>query len=300
MTQIGVDMGGTKCAGILFDANQQVLAETSAPTPVGGDAVIDTIVQVIDTLLAKSDGSVDVIGVGVPGLVTSGGSLRYAPHLFGVVEVKLQQLLELRIGQTVNVMNDNTAAAWAEHRVGSGVGFSDMVYVGLGTGIGGAVVANGRLIEGRHGFAGEIGHMTIDRNGEFCVCGRRGCWELYASGSGLARLAGRSGETVTEAGRAGDPRALDVLRRFAADVAVGLADLINVFDPGCIVIGGGVLDPPEPLLGLIADAVASCMGDASSHRALPEVRAAALGRRAGAYGAALLGSLYSRNVRRNV
>jgi glucokinase len=290
MTQIGVDMGGTKCAGILFTDDNAILAETSAPTPAGGEAVLDTIADVIGELLRQSPQRPSCIGVGVPGLVTVTGSLRYAPHLFGVVEVALQELLEERVGQPVKVMNDNTAAAWAEHRVGAGVGFDDMVYVGLGTGIGGAVIANGQLIEGKQGFAGELGHMTVDRNGDVCVCGRRGCWELYASGSGLARLAGRAGETVTEAGRNGDARALAVLRRFASDVAIGLADLVNIFDPGCIVLGGGVLDPPDPLLGLINDALTGYLGDSSSHRPLPEVRAAALGRRAGAYGAALLAS----------
>ena len=290
MTQIGVDMGGTKCAGVLFGAAHEILAETSAPTPAGGDAVIETIIGVLAELLAVSSEKPSAIGVGVPGLVTASGSLRYAPHLFGVVEVALQRLLEERLGQPVKVMNDNTAAAWAEHRIGSGVGFADMVYVGLGTGIGGAVIANGMLIEGSEGFAGELGHITVDRNGDVCVCGRRGCWELYASGSGLARLAGRAGETVTEAGRHGDPRALAVLRRFASDVAIGLADLVNIFDPGCIVLGGGVLDPPEPLLALINEELARYLGDASTHRPLPAVRAAALGKRAGAYGAALLAS----------
>lgn len=280
-------MGGTKCTGILIGSGE-VLAEASQPTPVGGDAVIETLVGVIKAVRSHSAEEVVTIGVGVPGLVTPNGSLRYAPHLFGVVEVALQDVLQQRVGQPVTVINDNTAAAWAEHCVGSGVGYADMVYVGLGTGIGGAVIANGTLIEGRHGFAGEVGHMTIDRNGEVCVCGRRGCWELYASGSGLARLAGRAGETVTEAGRNGDSRALDVLGRFASDVAIGLADLVNIFDPACIVIGGGVLDPPDPLLGLIANALVAYLGDSSTHRSLPDVRAAALGKRAGAFGAALL------------
>ena len=294
MTRLGVDMGGTKCAAALFvdtpDQQNVVVAETSLPTPAGGDAVIDTIVAVIERVMAGQPERPTSIGVGVPGLVTAAGSLRYAPHLFGVLEVALQEILEARVGQPVVVVNDNTAAAWAEHRFGSGVGFADMVYVGLGTGIGGAVIANGTLIGGTNGFAGELGHITVDRHGDLCVCGRRGCWELYASGSGLARLAGRSGETVTEAGRHGDGRALAVLERFASEVAVGLADLINIFDPGCVVLGGGVLDPPEPLLAMIIAAMEELLGDAASHRPLPHVAAAALGKRAGSVGAAILSS----------
>jgi glucokinase len=290
MTRIGVDMGGTKCAGLLLHDDGQIIAATSEPTPVGGGAVIDTIVGVIEKLCinVEQNERPSAIGVGVPGLVTSSGSMRYAPHLFGVVEVDLRSVLEGRVGQPIEVMNDNTAAAWSEHRLGAGRGFDNMIYVGLGTGIGGAMIVNGKLVGGESGFAGELGHITIDRNGEICVCGRRGCWELYASGSGLARLAGRAGETVTLAGRSGDKRALDILRRFAADVAIGLADLINIFDPGCLVIGGGVLDPAEPLRELIAEALDTCLGDSANHRKLPELRAAGLGKHAGAIGAALL------------
>ena len=292
MTRLGVDMGGTKCAAVLFtdtaDQRNVVVAETSLPTPAGGKAVIETIVEVIEQVMAGQPELPTSIGVGVPGLVSAGGALRYAPHLFGVLEVELQDILQHRVGQRVLVVNDNTAAAWAEHRFGAGVGFADMVYVGLGTGIGGAVIANGSLIIGQNGFAGELGHITVDRNGDLCVCGRRGCWELYASGSGLARLAGRSGETVTEAGRNGDARALAVLNRFASEVATGLADLVNIFDPGCVVLGGGVLDPPEPLLAMISSAVSELLGDASAHRPLPRIAAAVLGKRAGAVGAAIL------------
>ncbi len=288
MTRIGVDMGGTKCAGLLLDNDGTVLSQTSQPTPVGGDAVVDTIAGVVEQLLEDAPSLPTAIGVGVPGLVTSDGSMRYAPHLFGVVEVSLQHVLAKRFGQPVKVMNDNTAAAWAEHRLGAGRGFANLVYIGLGTGIGGAMVVNGNLVGGEHGFAGELGHITVDRNGEMCVCGRRGCWELYASGSGLARLAGRSGETVTEAGRNGDQRALGLLKRFAADVSIGLADVINIFDPGCIVIGGGVMDPPEPLFGLVLEALATCLGDSAQHRTLPTLRPAQLGKHAGAIGAAIL------------
>ena len=288
MTHIGVDMGGTKCAGVLFGDDHVILAEMSVATPVGGEAVIDAIVGVVVELSKNVQERPRTVGVGVPGLVTPEGSLRYAPHLFGVVEMPLQRVLGDRIGRPVRVVNDNTAAGWAEHRVGAGRGFNHMVYVGLGTGIGGAIIANGMLSEGQHGFAGEMGHMTIDRGGARCVCGRRGCWELYGSGTGLARLAGAPGETVTGAARNGDDWALGILHRFASDVAVGLADLVNILDPGCIVLGGGVLDPPEPLLGFIRGALGECLGDASAHRRLPEVRAAMIGKRAGALGASML------------
>ncbi len=292
--RIGIDMGGTKCSGVGISDNGEILAEAWAPTPVGGNAVIDTLVNVVEQVRGHEsvrDRTIRSVGVGVPGLVTSDGAMRFAPHLFGMVEAPVKQRLIERLGiSAVQVENDNTAATWGERTLGAARGFDNVLYVGLGTGIGGGIILGGNLIRGQSGFAGEIGHMTVDQHGERCVCGRNGCWELYASGSGLARLAGRNGEVVTEGARNGDPRALEVLGRFSSSVALGLANLTVAIDPGCIVLGGGVMDPPEPLLSMIRDRLADAMGDAKGHRDLPELRSAELGKRAGAIGAALLAS----------
>ena len=297
---IGVDLGGTKCAGVVLSDGNAVLAEAVRPTPIGGDAVLATIIEVIDELVAqaapqaarRADSAPRAvrIGIGVPGLVTPDGVLRFAPHLFGVREVPLRDLLRARLpaGALVVVENDNTAATWGERMAGAACGIDDVLYVGLGTGIGGGIITGGVLQRGHHGFAGEFGHMTVDRDGERCVCGRRGCWELVASGTALSRLAGRAGEGVTAAARSGDAQALDVLDRFAGAVASGLSNLIVTLDPAVVVLGGGVLDPPEPLLELIRKRLSPALGDAGSHRPRPDIRAAALGRRAGAIGAALL------------
>ncbi len=158
------------------------------------------------------------------------------------------------------VTNDATCAALAEWRFGAGRGVDDMVMVTLGTGIGGGVVAGGRLIVGANGFAGEFGHMVVDPDGPPCPCGRRGCWERYASGSGLAQLAraaavgGRlrrvvevaggdagmvRGEHVQAAAREGDPGAVAVVDEFARWVALGLVNLTNALDPARFVLGGG-------------------------------------------------------------
>ena len=305
---IGVDLGGTKCAGVVLSDGNAVVAEAVRPTPIGGDAVLATIIEVIDELVARAETRAETqaetkaavradgaqqpvrIGVGVPGLVTPDGILRFAPHLFGVREVPLRDLLRARLpgGAHVVVENDNTAATWGERMAGAARGVDDVLYVGLGTGIGGGIISGGVLQRGHHGFAGEVGHMSVDRDGERCVCGRRGCWELVASGTALSRLAGRAGEDVSAAARAGDAQALDVLDRFAGAVSSGLSNLIVTLDPAVIVLGGGVLDPPEPLLGLIRTRLSPTFGDAGSHRQLPDIRAAELGRRAGAIGAALL------------
>jgi glucokinase len=184
----------------------------------------------------------------------------------------------------------------------------DVVVATLGTGIGGAVVADGAVRRGHNGFAGEFGHMVVDPEGPVCPCGRRGCWERYASGEGLTRLtreaaaAGRlgaalghegldpdavGGEDVQRWAAAGDPGARDVIERFAHWVALGLASLTNALDPQMIVIGGGLSSAG----GLLATPIRRALGELLYQpdlRTVPRVEFAALGERAGAIGAALL------------
>lgn len=314
---IGIDLGGSKCAAVLLDASGALRAEVRVPTPSGADPLLDTLESVSRDLLSRAaafgdNAEVAGIGVGLPGLVTEAGVLRFGPHLRGVVELPVALELKTRLGLPVRVMNDNRAAAWAEHRVGAGVGVAHMLYVGLGTGIGGGAVSEGVLLGGASGFATEIGHIVVDANGDLCVCGRHGCWELYASGTALGRSARRraaagmldtvlrrhdlaledlddlAGEHVTEAAGAGDPDALAVLAEFAQWVALGLANLTMIFDPTMIVLGGGVVEPASLIVGTVAAALPSLLGTGSGHRPIPTVVGAALGPRAGSIGAALL------------
>ena len=298
---IGIDLGGTKCAGVVLDFNGDVVARHRVATPNGGDAIIAAIVATATGLRNQANalglGDIDHLGIGMPGLVTPKGNLRFAPHLFGVTEVPLNDLLRNQLEEVkspfsvVSIENDNTAAAWAEFTSGAGRGVDDMVYVGFGTGIGGAAVVGGKLQRGRNGFAGELGHMVVDRNGDPCVCGRNGCWELYASGRGLAKLARRSGPEITAAAGNGDEDAAEILRAFARNVAVGLADLVAIYDPEVLVLGGGVLSPPEPLVGFIRAALPLAMGLGSFYRPIPNVVAAGHGSDSGAIGAARLALL---------
>jgi len=182
------------------------------------------------------------------------------------------------------------------------------VMVTLGTGIGGGIVADGRMLRGRNGFAGEFGHMVVDPDGLECPCGRRGCWERYAAGTGLAQLArnaaarGRGaglveraggdaaairGEHVQLAATAGDPGALAVVDEFGRWVAIGLVNLANSLDPDMFVLGGGIAATPELYIGPITRWFASLLY-APDHRPHPVVTFASLGERAGAVGAALL------------
>jgi glucokinase len=295
---IGLDMGGTKCAGLLLDHEDRVVADFALPTPgrEGPQAVLATLVKVTETLLrvaGENDISVQGLGVGVPGLITKAGELRFAGHLGGKVLLDLPTLLRERFGLPVSVHNDNSCAGYAEWQGGAGQGHEDVLFVGFGTGIGGGIVSGSKLQYGANGFAGEIGHLTIDQNGLPCTCGRRGCWELFASGTALGRQGSEafdrpvSGVEVMEAALAGNAVAVEVIETFSHHIAKGLVNLIMVLDPSVIVLGGGVLTRHDLLLPMIRSGVHSLMGGAGLWP-LPTIQVARFGPRAGAIGAAML------------
>ena len=309
---VGIDVGGTKCLGVALDASGTVVAEDRRPTPRGPGS----LPKLIDTLaeLAEVLGPYDELGVGVPGLVTYDGVLRAAPNLDGVADFDVAGLLGDRVGRKVHVDNDATCAAASEWLYGAGKGATDMVLVTLGTGIGGGLVAGGKLQRGKHGFAGEYGHIVVDPDGPPCPCGRRGCWERYASGSGLARLAreaavGRRvnrvlelaggdseavrGEMVMQAAREGDPDALRVIDDFGRWVALGLVNLTNVLDPQMFVLGGGLAAGADLYLAPIKTWFRELIYQPEL-RPMPEVAFAYWNERAGAVGAALLHSVHER------
>jgi len=235
--------------------------------------------------------------------------LTSSPHLPGVTHFDAASALSARLAQDVKVTNDATCAALAEWRTGAGRGVDDMIMITLGTGIGGGVVAGGRLLLGAHGYIGEFGHMTIDPDGPSCPCGQRGCWERYASGSAIAleakrvvatgrlrRLLDASGsadgitsEDVVAAATDGDADAIAVLEHFAMWLSVGLANLALAFDPALFVIGGGLSRAAAIYEGALRRWFAAGVY-ASDLRPLPELRFAHLGEQAGAVGAALYGA----------
>jgi glucokinase len=305
----GIDVGGTKCLGVVIDADGEVVAETRRPTPRGGDALIDALAEVAADLEAAA-GPLPALGVGVPGLVTLEGVLRASPNIPDVAEVDVAGRLGTRLSVPLVVGNDATWAALSEWRVGAGRGYDDLVMVTLGTGIGGGLVTGGRLVVGAHGFTGEFGHMVVDPNGPPCVCGRRGCWERFASGSGLAQLArvaavgGRlrrvvavaggepalvRGEHVQAAAREGDEGALAVVDEFARWVALGLVNLTNALDPAMFVLGGGLAEGADLYLEPIERWFGALLYSPQL-RPHPELAFAVLGERAGAIGAALAAS----------
>ncbi|MEM1334081.1 MAG: ROK family protein [Actinomycetota bacterium] len=304
--RVGIDVGGTKALGVALDLDGRVAAELRRPTPRGDDsldALIDVLVDLADDL--GVDGS---LGVGVPGLVTRDGVLRAAPNLDGVADFAVGPILAERLGHPVEVDNDATCAAVAEWRLGAAAGSESVLLVTLGTGIGGGLVGTGALQRGRNGFAGEFGHMVVDPDGPRCPCGRRGCWERYASGSGLAMLARDAatghrlrlvveraggdpqavrGEHVMAAALDGDPEALAVIDEFARWVALGLSNLTNALDPEIIVLGGGLAAGSEVYLEPITRWYTELLYEPDL-RPFPRIEFAEWGPLAGAVGAALL------------
>lgn len=296
----GIDVGGTKALGVVIDDDGHVVERLKWATPTGGDALISRLAE-----LAGALAPYDSLGVGVPGLVTRDGVLRAAPNLVDVVELAVAARLTERLGHPVVVANDATCALVAEWRHGTARGVDDVVLVTLGTGIGGGLVVGGRLEVGANGFAGELGHMVVDPEGPWCVCGRRGCWERYASGSALAQQARHAaragrleavvravgdveaivGEDVQRAASSGDPQALEVVDGFARWVALGLANLTNVVDPALFVLGGGLAATPVLYLGPIQRWLAALLYS-PEHRPHPRVVFAHWGEDAGAVGAA--------------
>jgi glucokinase len=307
----GVDVGGTKVLGVLVDPDcpAVVLHEARVPTPDGRVAVLDAMADVVRQLGGGPSGEVGAVGVGIAGLVDRSGVLRIGPNLPGLRGVRVGDELHRRLGLPIRVDNDATCAAWGEHLAGAARGAGDAVCITLGTGIGAGIVADDELVRGAHGFGGEAGHMIVDPRGPLCPCGRRGCWERFASGNGLGRLgreaaeAGRfdrgielaggvaesvRGEHVTQAAAEGDEGALAVIHTFAGWVALGIGNLVTVLDCSLVVVGGGLVEAGDLLLDPVRQAFPSQVM-APEERADVRIVAAELGERAGAIGAALLG-----------
>jgi glucokinase len=306
---VGVDVGGTKVAAGVVDEDGNVVTEirraTSASVPGAAERAIAEVV-----LELAAAYPVEAVGVGAAGLVDETRSVvRFAPNL-GWHEEPVRALLEEATNLPVVIENDANAAAWAEYRFGAARGRDDVVMVTVGTGIGGALVLGGTLYRGGFGLAGEIGHWVLDPDGPPCGCGRRGCWEQFASGNALLRDArarsaqdrvgarqllalgdgtpeGVAGPHVTAAAHLGDPVALAVFEHAGAWLGRGMAEVSAVLDPTCYVVGGGVSEAGDLLLGPARAAFAEHLMGADV-RPRAEIVSAELGNLAGIVGAAEL------------
>jgi glucokinase len=287
VARIGIDVGGTKCLGVVVDADGVVLDEVRHATPTA-EELIDVLCDIVSHFQSFE---IESVGVGVPGLVTRDGVFRVSPHIRGISDLAMQDILNTRLGIRTIVDNDATAAAFAEFTIGAARGTKDAIIVALGTGIGGGIVMGGQLQRGTNGFAGEFGHFVVDVNGSECDCGQRGCWETYASGDALRRLSGGlDGQEVMSRAARGDEMAQRVVEEFSHWIAVGLATLVNICDPEIIVIGGGVVVAGDQFLHKVPKHLSDVLY-ASAARPIPQIVPAALGEKAGAIGSALMGGL---------
>lgn len=298
---VGIDVGGTHLRAGRVGASGVVGPVLRRRSEVDdADALLGALVAVLEEL-GEGPGAALPVGLGMAGLVDREGRLRYGPNV-GVREVPLAALLRdaLGPGRVVRVVNDASAAVVGEHRVGAARGHDDVVLLTLGTGVGGGVVVDGRLLEGAHGFAGELGHLIIHEGGRDAPSGVRGTVEAYTSGSAIARESEEAvaagvadaraldAPGVLAAATTGERWALDVLERVGVRLGIAIASIVSVLDPSIVVVGGGAGDAAASfLLPVARDTFArDLMG--AAHRPLAPIVAAALGDDAGLIGAGLL------------
>jgi glucokinase len=305
---VGVDIGGTKVLAGVVDAQGHV-ARTALRTTPGRRVVTSQVEDALVEAILEAAGGRPLAGVGIAaaGFVdTAGERVMFAPHLPWQGE-PLRDLLEHRLGCPVGLDNDANCAARAEAHHGAARGAASALMITMGTGIGGAVLLEGRVVRGANGMAGEFGHMQVVPNGQPCECGRRGCWEQYSSGNALVRnaralmadqpsvlldMAGGhpervTGPMVTSAAEEGDLVAHRAFATVGDWLGVGTANLVAALDPEVVVIGGGVSAAGDRLLGPARAALHRTLVGAQ-HRIVPALVAAELGPRAGMVGAALL------------
>lgn len=270
MLSLGVDIGGTKIlAGAVSESGEVMFEHRVASPAQNPEEMVTTVADLINTVIQEV-GEVASIGVAAAGFMNLDRSkVLYAPNLNWRNE-PLQQKISDRIGRRVFVENDANAAGWAEFRFGAAREFNSMAMLTLGTGVGGAVVDGGKLMRGGFGIAGELGHITVVRDGMVCGCGRRGCVEQYASGTALLRSATEladsgdplgarlrelrdqagelSGHQAHQAVKEKDPGALKLVENAAEHLACAMGSMVAVLDPEVFVIGGGLSELGETLL----------------------------------------------------
>jgi glucokinase len=318
---VGIDIGGTKVMAGVVDPDGNILEKLRTETPHKSKSpkvVEDTIADLVLDLSERHD--VHAVGIGAAGWVDADRSrVLFAPHLAWRDE-PLRDALTERLRVPVMVDNDANAAAWAEWRFGAGRGETDLVMITLGTGIGGAILEDGRVKRGRYGVAGEFGHMQVVPGGHRCPCGNRGCWEQYSSGNALEREARElaaaespvaygiiervsghveeiTGPLITEFAREGDAMCVELFQEIGQWLGVGIANLAAALDPSCFVIGGGVSSADDLLIGPARDAFRRTL-TGRGYRPEARIVKAQLGPEAGMVGAADLARLVARRFRR--
>jgi len=308
---LAVDLGGSKILTAVVKSRGEILSSDESTTPAteGREVVIQSISDSAHSALGQASctiSEISAIGIGAPGISNpEAGILFTSPNLPGWRNVLLRDIIQNKLGIKAFLINDANAAALGEFYFGAARGVRNFIYITLSTGIGGGIVIDGKIYGGAIGTAGEVGHMTINDKGPICNCGNRGCWETLASGTALAREAKHrikegartsilkyvdgdsekvTAQIIHSAAEQGDRLAKDLIARTGYYVGVGLANLINIFNPELIVIGGGLSNIGDMLL----KPAFKTAGERAYKEAFQAVRfaSAELGRNSGVLGAA--------------
>jgi len=248
---IGIDLGGTKIAAALATPSGRILTDVNIPTEAikGKSRVIDNIKKAVYALIRGQKTQISSIGIGVPGpILYEKGIVIEPPNLPGWKRVNLKKVLEKEFKVPVHLDNDANAAALAEAYFGAGKKARHFIYITISTGIGGGIIIDRKIYRGAIGAAGEFGHMIIDSKGFTCGCGNVGCFEALASGTAIKKRAGMDAIAVELAARQGDKKAIKVIEETAHYLAIGIANLVNIFNPEMVILGGGVSKMRELLL----------------------------------------------------
>ena len=318
MYRIGIDLGGTNIAAGLVNEKYEIVRKDSVPTNAHRDPaeIVDDIAMLCKRICAEQGialSDVDAIGIASPGIANhDDGVVEYANNL-PFRKFPICAMLRERTGvESVHVENDANAAAWGEAVAGAARGAKNSVMITLGTGVGGGIIIDGKVFSGFNFAGGELGHTVIEQGGAQCSCGRKGCWEAYSSATALIRMtrekmeeckaAGRktlledlaaqkgkvSGKTAFDAMRAGDEAGKEVVDKYLAYLATGLSNMINIFQPEVISLGGGVSNERDNLLNPLIPLV---RGEQYGGELVPltKICVAELGNDAGIIGAAFLG-----------
>ena len=277
MYRLGIDLGGTNIVAGVVDKNHKIVARASCKTavPRPESEICDSMAEVAKKAIEKAKITIDdihSIGIGVPGAVNpKTGVIEYSANLF-FHNWEVVKMMEERLGKKVLIENDANAAALGEYLAGSAKGAKNAVAITLGTGVGGGIIVDGKIYSGSNFAGAELGHMVIVKDGKECACGRHGCWETYASATGLINLTKQkilseklefsymlklcdgdinkvSGKTSFDAMSDGDPTAKAVVEEYISYLSCGLVNIINIFQPDVLCIGGGISAQGENLLG---------------------------------------------------
>lgn len=276
MYRLGIDLGGTNIVAGVVDKDYNIVAKASCKTsvPRPESDICDSMAKVAKKAFEKAkikEEDIDSIGIGVPGAVNpETGIIEYSANLF-FHNWEVVKMMEERLNAKVRIENDANAAALGEYLAGSAKGANNAVAITLGTGVGGGIIIDGKIYSGSNYAGAELGHMVIVKGGKECACGRNGCWETYASATGLINLTKQkiltekpefsymlkqcngditnvSGRTAFDAMREGDPLAKQVVEEYISYLATGIVNIINIFQPDVLCIGGGISNEGETLL----------------------------------------------------